>query len=335
MQDCRKLLCYLASIPLGVAISPTIQAQVVGGEWKTVLQIDAGFSIDGIGASPESLVSMGDINGDGFADIAVGIRAVFSPRGKVHFVSGLDGSEILPFLEPGGTKFGVSLDAEDFNQDGILDLLVGDPGAKKVFIFSGLDRSQLYEVSDTQNSSFGSSVSVVGDQNTDQVPDFVVGAPEFWPGGSVFVYSGSDGTLLYQIDAPGLSTTANFGASVSGLKDVDGDGVDEILIGAPGSSNGEVYVYSGSNQQPLHSPVVGGVLNQEFGAMVAECGDIDGDQAGDFIVGAYKSGLNRMNSVGAAYIYSGGRGNLLLRKLDGEDEVNHFGWTVAAAGDLN
>ena len=104
----------------------------------------------------------------------------------------------------------------------------------------------------------------------------------------------------------GLGSGYKHGTSVSSAGDVNGDGFDDIIIGAPGYSTntGRAYIYfGGSNMNVIADVVLTGVaVNYYFGSSVSSAGDVNGDGYSDVIVGAYGYSSN----AGRAYIYYGG-----------------------------
>ena len=144
-------------------------------------------------------------------------------------------------------------------------------------------------------AEFGSSMAFVGDVNGDGVPDLLVGAPKQDVGANLeqrqaYLISGATGALIQTLDNPFPQAEAKFGASVASAGDVDGDGINDLLIGAPGQrigtsgcSVGRAFVFSGKigdNGLLLHvldhpSPAAGAF----FGWAVASGG-------GKLIVGA-------------------------------------------------
>jgi len=144
---------------------------------------------------------------------------------------------------------------------------------------------------------------MLGDVDGDGVCDFAVGSwhptPTFE--GAVYVYSGASGTLIRRID--GAQAYEKLGWAVAPLNDVDGDGIPDLAIAAPfwvepgGWDGGRVCVYSGATgslvwYQPSPGPQCA------LGASIADCGDIDGDGADDFVAGA-------SNFDTLAHIYAG------------------------------
>jgi hypothetical protein len=135
----------------------------------------------------------------------------------------------------------------------------------------------------------------------------------------------------------GLNTGDNFGISVSNAGDVNGDGYDDIIIGASNysSNTGRAYIYYGGLSMNTIANVIltGGATNNYFGRSVSTAGDVNGDGYSDVIVGAY----GYTTSTGRAYIYFGGAimNNIADITMTGEATFNLFGISVSAAGDVN
>ncbi len=159
--------------------------------------------------------------------------------------------------------------------------------------------------------------------------------------GRAFVFSGATGALIRTLDAPDPQHKARFGLSVAGLADVDGDAVPELAVAAPGVDGpsarkaGRLYVFSGATGALLRA--IGAPTpapRSRFGWAIAPAGDVDGDGAGDVVVGEPRGPAPTGEREGRAWILSGADGSVLssLASSSGA-EGGLFGWSVAAGGD--
>src|SRR5262249_18461632 len=190
---------------------------------------------------------------------------------------------------------------------------------------------RLLGVSDMQQ--LGSSVAFLGDVNGDGVPDYVVGGPAHGfdnPGdGHAVVCSGADGSRLFQF-AGGCG--ASFGVAVEDAGDGDGDGLDDVAVGAPLDGNGAVYVYSSATHALLRT-LSSASTGSRFGSSLANLGDLDGDGVADLAVGAPNDGAGG-SDLGLAVIYSSASGTVLAQRT-GATSGGGFGSVVADAGDVD
>ncbi len=241
--------------------------------------------------------------------------------------------------------------AGDLDGDGVPDVVATAgrdfPGSVarsgRVRAFSGKDGRLLFSLEDqAEPESLGASVAAAGDMDGDGRPDLLVGAPDGSPGGlrragRVLVLSGKDGSLLRAI--AGTEAVANLGASVAAAADLDGDGVPDVLAGAPLASRpglanaGEVRAYSGKTGSPLFV-VPGARPKEHFGVSVAALGDLDGDGVPDFAAGAPWASGTGESRAGIARVLSGRDGSVLF-EVPGTTAEGAAGEIVGAAGDLD
>lgn len=240
---------------------------------------------------------------------------------------------------------------EDIDADGIADFAIGLPylstiwgtqaGAVRFYSgATGLLLRSTYGANDF--GRFGQAITGLYDVNNDGVGDYLISAPHREVNGmalvgSIYLYSGADGSPLWQLDGPGAN--ALFGYSIATTSDLDGDLISDILVGAPGSSPngnagaGAAFVYSGATGSFLAS-YAGEASGDAFGHSIAGAGDVNHDGYADVLIGAIATNVNFRSNCGSAYVYSGFDGSLLWR-TNGANQDDFFGRAVAGAGDLN
>ncbi len=258
-----------------------------------------------------AVAGLDDVDGDGTPDLLVGAPGKdiggeedgIANVGLAYVFSGKTGQVIRILNHPaqGGTEAGAAFgtavaNAGDLDHDGVSDVLIGAPGEGRVFVFSGKTGTLLFNLASPVNDplpSFGSSLAGGKDLNRDGIPDFVVGAPlQGNLQGAVYVYSGSNGTLLRRLRPGNGQRYARFGAAVVLSDDVSGDRRADILVGAPDQDvgnvlhAGEVFVFDGARGKLLQSITSANPQVQaEFGSSVAAA-DFDHDKIATPVVGA-------------------------------------------------
>jgi hypothetical protein len=299
-----------------------------------------------------------DVNGDGYADAAVGASGVESNLGKVYvYLGGPAGLASAPSTTLDGTdasgQFGFSVaSAGDVDGDGYPELVVGAPLANstgRVYVFfggpSGLVTSPVRLSGTAAGSNFGRSVAGAGDVDGDGYADVIVGARQEdagVSGGRAHVYRGGPSGLSSTpslLSVPAASSL--FGGSVASAGDVDADGYGDVVVGASGAHR--AYVFSGSatgvETMPSATLAVPETDLSSFGASVAGLGDLDADGYCDVGVGAPNYEDGRDASTGRVYVYLGDAAGLTTtasQTLTGPDGAGgRFGIALAGAGDAD
>ncbi len=241
----------------------------------------------------------------------------------------------LQFTWPVPAGFHSASSAGDVDADGVPDFVFGEValggGVDRARVRSGHTGAELLVVTGVNaNDEFGSAVTSLGDVNGDGHADFAVSAP--YPVGStpgyVRVHSGANGTVLWRADAP--STGLAWGRSLARLHDLDLDGVDELVVGAPGGGAG-AFVFSGASGALLRSITGVAGAGLDFATAVAPAGDIDQDGVEDLLVGDPETATQ---GAGRVTIHSGMSG-ALVRTITGPVNGGAFGTDVASLGDID
>jgi len=307
-----------------------------------------------------SVATAGDVNGDGYADVIVGAPNAdaggdMAGRAYVYY-GGPHADAVADLTLTGATAndyLGCAVGtAGDMNRDGYDDVIVGAfnsnaggaaTGQAYVY-FGGASPDAVADLTlngVAVSDNFGISVATAGDVNGDGYDDVIVGAEYNDTGGpnagQAYVYYGAASPdAMADLTLTGTTDYGFFGCSVGTAGDVNGDGYDDVIVGAwQAGSGGRAFVYYGG-ASPDATPdwlFAGAAAGDSFGCSVGTAGDVNGDGYADMIVGAQEGEA----SAGAAYVYFGGRFPDEDSDLTfiGEATYDLFGCSVGTAGDMN
>ncbi len=302
---------------------------------------DATISSPLSGANMGSAVrGVGDVNGDGIDDLAVGLSrynpggspdqgAVFIYYGSTNFNST---SDALLTLNQMSVNAGAALAGGDVNDDGVSDVIVGAPGYESTsalvnegaalvfFGGSGAIDTTVDAILRTAraNAAGGSSVAT-GDFNGDNIDDVISGAPlnsvAISEGGTAQIWFGGTGPFNTLVDVTffGNADSEDLGRSVAALPDFNGDNRDEIVVGAPGAANasglisGAVKLYFSAPNGFSSNPslvLLGTQTSDIFGTTVAT-GRFNSDALYDVGVGEPGVDISPGANNGAFRLYFG------------------------------
>ncbi len=250
----------------------------------------------------------GDVNGDGYADVIVGVASAGTATVFLGSAAGLQSTPLVVLTGASGSSFGVSVaDDGDINGDGYADVVVGASLADRVVLFTGGPTgpsagSAVTLVGAAIGSRFGIAVADGGDVNGDGYADVVVGAYNYSStAGSVTVYPG--GATGLGAALPTLYGTTGTGIVLSTSGDINGDGLADIVAG---TTHDQVFVEYGSfgtlSATPTYIADPTGTTGSSFGYAVALLGDTNRDGYGDLGAGAL--------IVGQVLVFHGASGGI-------------------------
>ncbi len=292
-----------------------------------------------------------DRDGDGLDDLLIGSPSdsiLFEEGGGVAVYSSATGAELFGYFGEGDReRMGASLALiGDVNGDGTADFAAGGPRAETtvggnsgtVRAFSGVDGSVLWRLDgDEPGIQFGISLSCLDDLDGDGAADLAVGAwgdSEVGPSaGAVYFVSGADGSQIRKV--LGDFEDDHLGLSLLTVEDQDGDGIRDVLMGAPeafsvdGIETGTIRLVSSATGAQL-AVYAGSETEERLGQALGMLSDVNGDGIREWGLAAPFFG----NGVGRVYVHDGVSGER-IGVLTGPPTLGLFGFAIGAFTDLD
>jgi hypothetical protein len=264
----------------------------------------------------DDMTAIGDVDGDGVEDLALlcagPVPGGFVDTRAVELHSGADDSLLMTIVPPSDVPVALA-SAQELNGAPLLAIATANYPRFNFYVYD-LSTGAIV----TQQNGFGGNVACMGDVDQDGKVDWLL--QDLGSKTVVVLTGGATPTTLWSYGGAA--------ASLASVHDLNGDGVDDVLVGDNGTAApvpGKVTVLSGVDGTKLFT-VQDTTPYTAFGLSVASLDDLNRDGYGDFAVGA----LSTDNLTGAIHVYSGRTATLLYR-FEGELPFDYLGENFATS----
>lgn len=298
---------------------------------------------------------MEDINGNGTGDFLIASPEASSngltANGYVAAINSADGSTLWRLDGAAsndrvgyGFHYGRNFDSNGFRDVAVSNSIADTNGLFHngyVMMVSGLDGSLMWRVDGTTNNRMlGQGMNTLNDLDGDGFKDLVVADPDgstgvLFQNGVVEAFGGTSGLSLWQTS--GTNFLQRFGATIEFTHDINGDSIDDILLGSPDDSvngltaNGSIQALDGSTGLPLWS-ISGTVAGDMFGTEIVLLGDVDGDSFSDILTVNPNANVGGQIGNGSVAMISTATGSMIWRR-EGSSSGAQMGYTVGLPED--
>lgn len=339
------------SSPSGAANAGEL-AVVSGANGSRLMTIPGTIALERFGSS---LAKLGDVTGDGVPEIAVGVPGAGGglQTGAVRILNGFTFAPLGTIPGPGSNaRFGEAIASlDDVNGNGTLDIAVAAPGfnalsgttAGAVFVIDGGSGATVRTFTGTAAfDALGTGLAAIADLDGDGKRDLLIGSPGFDAiagsgAGRVRAVDPSSGATVWTFDGPIAGEAVGF--AVDATPDLNQDGLDDVVVGAPGAAPaglslaGRGYVLTGANGTIL-STIDGLAAGDRLGSVVAGLADLDADGRGEFAIASPDAQVNGNANAGSVVVMRGGAFTPLYL-FQGTVPHEGVGGLVADVGDVN
>lgn len=313
----------LLALPLTRASAQDLGWQVSGYDWAGAVDLSV------------------DVDGDGLADAIIG-DPVAGSGGVVTVRSGATSAVVHTIAGPAGKHYGEQVvGIPDLNGDGHDEFgFNGSDGG--LHVHDGMTGAELRKFT---ASGFETRIASIGDVNGDGYADIITSYPELSFG---FVEVVSGRYMANLVSSPtsvwselGTHANGHFGEAVTSIGDVDGDGIDEVVVGAPEEDgvsgvlayHGQIHCLSGATGANIWTKRYFNTVSTRFGGALAAAGDVNGDGVEDVLAGAPWNDAGALDA-GAVFVLNGVHGGY-LEQLYHDVQGDLLGSGVASAGDVD